>query len=63
MVDFITSPDVEAKGTGALATGRSALDAVAEVHDTVAEPALLQQLQLDAGVARKAGLPSAMSIG
>src|SRR5436309_15091911 len=42
--------------TGALATGGSALDAVAEVHDTVAEPALLQELQLDAGVAGKCGL-------
>src|SRR5437667_8123611 len=47
---------VEAKATGALATGGSALDAVAEVHDTVAEPALLQQLQLDAGVAGECGL-------
>jgi hypothetical protein len=35
---------VEAKATGALATGRSALDAVAEVHDTVGEPVLLQQV-------------------
>src|SRR5207248_10350262 len=42
--------------TGALATGGSALDAVAEVHDTVAEPALLEQLQLDAGVAGECGL-------
>jgi hypothetical protein len=32
---------VEAKATGALATGGSALGAVAEVHDTVAEPLLL----------------------
>src|SRR5205807_7388893 len=47
---------VEAKATGALATGGSALDAVAEVHDTIAEPALLQQLQLDAGVAGECGL-------
>src|SRR5205823_3069051 len=54
---------VEAKATGALATGRSTLDAVAEVHDTVAEPALLQQLQLDAGVAGEWGLPSPTSTG
>src|SRR5215211_9405979 len=47
---------VEAKATGALAIGGSALDAVAEVHDTVAEAVLLQQLQLDAGVAEECGL-------
>ena len=47
---------VEAKATGALATGGSALDAVAEVDDTVAEPALLQQLQLEAGVGGECGL-------
>src|SRR5882757_7222059 len=33
-----------------------ALDAVMEVHDTVAEAVLLQQLQLDAGVAEECGL-------
>ena len=56
LVDCITSLDVEAKATGALATGWSDLDAAAEVHDTVAEPALLQQLHLDAGVAGECGL-------
>src|SRR3954471_10984159 len=45
-----------ARIAGALATGGSALDAVAEVHDTVAEPALLQQLQLDPGVPGECGL-------
>src|SRR5205807_2921359 len=47
---------VEAKATAAPATGGSALDAVTEVHDTVAEPALLQQLQRDAGVGGECGL-------
>jgi len=41
----------------------SALDAVAEVHDTVAEPVLFQQLQLDAGGAGNAGFPSPTSTG
>jgi hypothetical protein len=54
---------VEAKATGALATGGSALDAVAEVHDTVAEPALLQQLQLMRASLGNAGLPSPTSTG
>ena len=35
---------------------RVSLDAVAEVHDTVAEPVLLQQVQLDTGVAEERGL-------
>src|SRR4029079_18476020 len=36
---------------------RSVLDAVAEVHDTVAEPALFHELQRDARVAGERGLP------
>ena len=48
--------DRRSEATGALATGGSALDAVAEVHDTVADPVLLQQLQLDTGVAGECGL-------
>src|SRR6266545_767053 len=47
---------VEAKATGAPPIGGSVLGAVAEVHDTVAEPVFLQQLQLDAGVAGECGL-------
>src|SRR5215204_2621465 len=39
------------RSDGALPPGGSALGAVAEVHDTVAEPVFLQQLQLGAGVA------------
>src|SRR4051794_33972740 len=35
---------------------RSAQDAVVEVQDTAAEPALLQQLQLDVGVSGERGL-------
>ena len=56
MADCATSLDVEAKATGALATGGVALGAVAEVHDTVAEPALLQQLQWGAHVFGECGL-------
>ena len=44
---------VEATATGAPPTGGSALDAVAEVHDTVVEPVFLQQRQLCAGVGGK----------
>jgi hypothetical protein len=47
---------VEATGTGAPPNGESAQDAIAEVHDTVAESVLLQQVQLDAGVAGECGL-------
>src|SRR5829696_9601555 len=44
------------RSDGALPPGGSALGAVAEVHDTVAEPVFLQQLQLGAGVAGECGL-------
>ena len=44
------------RSDGALPPGGSALGAVAEVHDTVAEPVFLQQLQLGAGVASECGL-------
>src|SRR5664280_2793849 len=47
---------VEATGTGAPPNGESAEDAIAQVHDTVAESVLLQQVQLDAGVAGECGL-------
>src|SRR5438093_10963883 len=39
--------------------GRSSRDAVAEVHDTVAESAIVQQLEVGAGVAGQRGLASA----
>ena len=45
------------RSEGALPPGGSAVGAVAEVHDTV-EPVFLEQLQLEAGVARKCGLAS-----
>jgi hypothetical protein len=44
------------RSDGGLPPGGSALGAVAEVHDTVAEPVFLQQLQLGAGVAGECGL-------
>ena len=53
-----TAVIVEATATCPLTTGRSALDAVVEVHDTAAEPVLLQQIQLDAGVAGERRLSS-----
>ncbi|MGZ4588715.1 MAG: hypothetical protein ACXVX9_13040, partial [Mycobacteriaceae bacterium] len=39
--------------------GRSGRDAVAEVHDTVAESAIVQQLEVGASVAGQRGLASA----
>src|SRR5436190_23183352 len=49
-------PGLGAKRPSALPTGGSAPSAVTEVHDTVLEPVLRQQLQLDAGVAGECGL-------